>query len=571
MLAKSCICPTLAIVLLFAAVAGILKLATWNANRAAFRYAELRADAQAEEGGQGGLRAYGEHVADIRLQLQRYRMLHNADAVLTDSALCSRQFVLVNYPTVGKIGDTMFEFLNGFALALFLNRTIVTTASMQDVNKLPWKSKWMVDIKDLKNAWRKGGCSQTGALAATMLAEAEAAGVAACCGGGGPAVMLGQCARGHHFYRLLGDPAGGLSGPAAESVGRIFGIDEYSAYGLLLRSALVASPSRPAVVSALAKIENYHTSKDMVMIGIHVRHISSDPVRVKKEVDAAYKSLEKVVPLHTDSNKLPCAILMSSNREELYMLADSGAVAGKLLGCSITRVQKLNDTVETPQPVGDGGEPAPPLLTSSEMDDLNLLSLSEVFIGSTPKGARSEFSLIVADLVASGQNQGSKNIYWISDVVGEADWNEKSPRLHTTAAPGVRNASAASATLSLCDDKQYCSLSSEATRKWLCPRLQGFATKMLKQQLENKTKNKKKAPPLNLTSPNNPIPNPNNPIPNNLNLIPIPNPNPSLKRVPDAIVIGGKPRPEGQPPAAYNPKFDFRDKKQRGPPASKKE
>ena len=455
--------PALGAIFLMAAVAGILKVASWKRRDKPFRFSAQPSGATKEYQPESLKR-----VALERL-LRQYSIEHDADRVLDDEDICNRQFVLVTPPIMQAMEDTMFEFLNGLALSVITNRTVVVT-SKDKGRSSPWMPKWAVDIRSLRATWRGHGCTRSKDLSATMLGGRDILGILSCCNSSGEVVMIGVCARAHFFFEL-NDTLALMPGHFKENVKLLLGVDEYTSYGLLLRSAAVIPPSYPAVISALGRIEKFHTSENMVIIGLHVKDGTKHLDNADKFIRAARQSLEKIVPIYTKENKLPCAILMVSNVNGLFSLADDD---GKLLGCSVTFIMRDSTAIKEVQAVGSRLNSSSGSISDSlKLEEISLLSRSDVFVGSKlhGNGKRSEISLLVADMIASSVSSGSSNIYWIGDIADVSDWSTNSPRTYTKPLPAIDCRAGY---------HEYCLLK-YAEHSVHCPRLKSYSGKVKKE------------------------------------------------------------------------------------------
>lgn len=504
---KSCVCSLISIFLMFGAVISIFKFAAWKLEKRqnAFRSLDRGGLANEEED-----LPYAERKSNIRIRLQGYAELHDAARVLRDPSICQRKFVLVQYPTQGDIGQSTFEFLNGFAAAVILNRTLVA-ARPSSGKRVPWRSKWIADIQEIRAAWKGQGCAGGNELTATPTDGKNLAGILRCCGNSSTIdPMISQC-MGHHLLYQLREAVHGKTdlGPSLSTVRDMFSVDEYTAYGLLLRAALTIPPTGPRVIAALGHIESYHTSKNLVVIGIHLRHYASEGSAIQGELSAAIQSLKKIVDAHVTPS-IPCAILMASNRPELFDFADSNG--GVLFGCKVTRVEKLKKDETTLGVTETGLWPESSVL----LDDISLLSIADIFVGSKlPSSDPSAVSLLIADLLASDHKEGSRNIYWIGNVVITEDFQAHSFQTRTWTPTNLMSSV-------VCFDHKYCSVVA-ADRSVSCPRLQPYESR----------------PPVK------------SPVTDKLVLVP------------------GKQRPDGRP-VYYNPKYDLRNRtKKRTPPDEK--
>lgn len=494
---KSCACTIFAVFFLFTAVVSIFRFTAWKLERRQRQFRSVdRGDSSEDES-----LLYRLRVGLVRSQLQQYIQVHSAAAVLADPQICMRQFVLAGYPSADMLGETTFELLNGFAASIIFNRTLVGVRPSRSA-AAPWKSGWMIDLSDLRAAWRVRGCSGRMELAASVASALDVTGMLACCGNDtSGAAMISTCIRGHTLHQLravTGTNSGALVPSFRHDViGRLFSVDPYTSYGLLLRASLQIPPTRPRVIAALSQIEGYHTTRDMVVFGVHLRHRASLAVLVQEEVDAALSSLSKIVPVHTQSGALPCAVVLASNRREIFGLAKDGY----LMGCRVTRVEPL----EASAAHDDAEEQS----ANSLLDDISLLSLSDVFLGSKSLfGEPSSVSLLIADLIASDHKKGSQNIYWIGNVAVSDSFEAHS--LRSGAEEGSLLSSAQCTLRSFCDADSLSTMS--------CPRLLEFEVAK-----------------------------------------------PAAGTPKGTVMLPGKKRADGRP-VYYNPKYDFRNRTSYMPP-----
>ena len=452
---KSYFCSALATVLLLAFVIGILKFTAWKSSKASssFRY---ESDNTPPGGAPEG--EYKDRLARAEVALRVYSAAHSAGTVLNDPGVCSRRFVLAGYPTLNSLGDSVYEFLNAHAVAILLNRTIVG-AHPPAGESSPWESRWIVDIADLRAVWRERKCGAGKELSSISLSDSQVAGLLACCAGTSvDATMISVCTPRHTVHALRAH-AHAEGNTTVAGVRTLFGLDGFTFYGLLLRNALQIPPSGPRVIKAFGKIENYHTAKDLVTFGLHMKHTSVGSAQVKKDLDIAIRTLKRLIPKYTASYRHPCAILMASNRAELFELADSER---SLLGCSVTKVERFPGEKATE--VTDTG-----LWPSSSVvvDDISLLARSDVFVGSrTMSGEPTSVSLLIADLLASGQLNQQINVYWMDNVAADENWKSQ----HHSGAEG--NYTATGYVPTTCTGATFCS--PEPGRRTSCRRLQGF-------------------------------------------------------------------------------------------------
>ena len=278
----------------------------------------------------------------------------------------------------------------------------------------PWQSSWIIDLPRLKSIWARLHCKPA-YLAAVLLGTPTKADHLTCCGEGFlDYVLMAQCLNHHQLYQL--SSSGSVLSKTSHRVADVlFSVDEYALYGLLLRAAFKLGAPSPAVRAAIAKVSLH------IKIGLHLRHLDMRSHQIGLDIDRAVESLRRVVTaLRSEQNK-PCAILLASNRPEVF---ESEAMLP--LGCSIVYVDRPMANASVLNKTSEHG-----LWSNSDIqvDDINLLAMSDVFVGSSIyKKAHSTYSMLISDLVSSRHRSGRGRVYWISDIL--ANRSEAWDRTH---------------------------------------------------------------------------------------------------------------------------------------------
>lgn len=350
--------------------------------------------------------------------LQTYISHHDRRVVEVDPTICSSKFVLVSYPELDSLGNNMYAFLNGYMLAVLLNRTVVIAAPHAAVPfpTPPWESDWMVPLTDLKAVWKDRRCKP--ALDPVIIGNPTKIDIFSCCGEIiYDHVMVTQCLNHHQLFQMS-SPHATLSQSVRAIANGLFGLDEYTLYGLLLRSALRMAPPGPLVTRALDRLALKPTGQRPLLIGLHLRHLDISGDRIQADIARAKKSLEMIIAEFDPKGKRSCAVLLAANRPEVFDMEHF-----RLVGCKLVHVERPPSYNLGEKKTSEHGFWAN---SDIEIDDVNLLGFADIFIGSNVhKMAHSTFSMLIADMIAGRGGGRNKNIFWINDIVGNSSvpWN----------------------------------------------------------------------------------------------------------------------------------------------------
>lgn len=367
----------------------------------------------------------GGQTSSIMELLRQYSMSHDIQALQADPNACSRRYVLVSYPELDSLGNNIYSFLNGYLLAVLFDRTVVLAAPRHAVpfRTPPWETNWIIDLPTLRNIWEQRSCNYD--LRPVIIGTPTKIERLICCGEKIiDFTMISVCLNHHNLYQMSSERAN-LTSSHRAIAGILFSVDEYALYGLLLRHAFSIPPPGPRVKKALQRISAPIVGANRpITFGLHVRHYETDPVYIEVDIIRAAESIRRAYAVFVPKGDRLCIVLLAANRPEIlesHRIADTG--------CSVVCVERppLDQRI-----VNNSSEHGVWANSDIEIDDVNLLSMADVFIGSNIfKNAHSTFSVLIADLMSSAKTEnGAANIFWINDIMANSSvpWDISSRR-----------------------------------------------------------------------------------------------------------------------------------------------
>ena len=379
--------------------------------------------------------------SDLFDMMEAYIRQHNANSVLTDTEFCSRKFVIATYACPQMIGNHMNEFLNAFVAAIVTNRTVVwkfcsrkpcLIDSASDCREYLDRAPWIVSWFKVKNKWERA-CSvlypKANLFGDIPIVEIYRKNVAhhaiMCCGIDRivePFINVGTLEM-HEMVSLRYKHAK-LSSSSRETVQLLFKYGEDFAYGMLFRWSFafqqhIKERNDQVIKQMLRKamledrITDY-SEKTPFYIGVHLRHSgANDHVGYEHGEEQCLESLvrrafSKVRQQHF------CVVLLATDRQQPIKQHQSGNWSGCLV------VTSNHSAVSAPL-VRYSFEHGP-FIGPIAMHDIELLSRSDVFIGSSYTSDQKElkyllstFSTLISGLRATngGNYSTAYPSYWL--------------------------------------------------------------------------------------------------------------------------------------------------------------
>lgn len=312
--------------------------------------------------------------------ISNYKSYHSRSSLLENSVdLCSQKYVYSSFNCTGA-GNFVSAFLNEFALAVVLNRTIFVDYQAEDCFGVVDIADWIIRYDDLKKAVN-GKCP--------LINQPLNYGYPyRCCD---LETINTTVVSVNQHYNLVYEEFRPNSGAVLSQAARVRadllfghpnGLGRFVPFGLLHSHAIVFTDllKKTFTNNILADVNTTKT----IIIGLHVRHWGYNADET--EVDAvAEKCVTQLKMRHVPENK-NCLILLASDRTHSF---DRFKTFAASINCQIKHVDRDMGLqhVTDHGPWGD---------SETAMADWALLTQSDFFVGLHA----STFSMIMANVVA---------------------------------------------------------------------------------------------------------------------------------------------------------------------------
>lgn len=324
--------------------------------------------------------------------LNDYVSVHGINALINDPGICQRQFIVGHY-TCRQIGKFTSGFLYDFIDSIASNRTFLWahcdgSECSTKLSSCPLSvNQWVPHSMDILKILTSRKCTDKVQEVQSKLGES------------------------HLRFDSRANYAN-FSYAESKSIvmEKIFMYGSDAAYGAAFRAAFSFNDTlllfNSAIMRSSIAIDGLGRDR-VLLVGIHARHPSE-----LSEVGFVKYTEEKECIKHMISITRPifgeryCVLLISADRNHTLIGLSTFANS---IGCEIINGKESKRYLRSQiLPGNDDG--------FSMISDLELLSNSDVFIGSTFGGGsgRSFFSALVAGVLAINQ-RGSQNIVWMPD------------------------------------------------------------------------------------------------------------------------------------------------------------
>ena len=364
------------------------------------------------------------HRGEGRISLlEEYIRQHNGTVVaaLGEKALCSAKFVILQVHCRSSMGNELMMFLNGLALSVIQNRTVLLHVDPQSCDGrltfAAWLPRWEGTLNRLSSSC---GISAYADLDFSFEESESASPIGmSCCNievANGESTLVKYQRMDRMQASVLSYKGVNISAAAHKRARDLFAIPAKGplyGYGQLFQATLKFSHTvqrwNEQYVSTLQRLRNA-TSQNLTVLGVHMRH-QMEEEKGKLQGYEAVKTLECMQMLLPQDRRENCVIILATDRQRTLIDVQGWAQNAKIK-CKLMHSASAHEDDSRQYGLGkhdvqlEREEHGPWGDSLLVFTDMHLMSLSNVFVGS--KGFStyaSSLSILFASIIAGKTGQ----------------------------------------------------------------------------------------------------------------------------------------------------------------------